>query len=231
MLLARLPAIKTVFNIGQYVLSHAVGFVVLRAIAGEQPEFGPLTWIGTFVAMQVSGVLSIALLTSAMSIAEGRPTLADIRHMFRLDAIVTPANTSLALLAAVVVVREPTAVPIMIVPLAAAAIALRAYARERERSETAEFLYEANRTLSNSPEIADAIEGLLAVRATPSAPTTPRSSCSPAPAAPRCARASARTVSATRWNRSTTRPPRRCASAPPTARSRSTRRSTPRSSR
>ena len=104
MLLARLPAIKAVCNIGQYVLAHAVGFVVLRAIAGEAPEFGPLTWVGTFVVMQLGGILSIVAITTAMTLAEGRPTFAEIRQMFRLDAVVTPANTSLALLAAVVVV-------------------------------------------------------------------------------------------------------------------------------
>ena len=61
--------------------------------------------------------------------------------------------------------------------------------------------------------------------AMPSVPTTPRSSCSRRTAAPRCARAWARTASASRWSPSTPAPPRRCAPSPPNARSRSTRRS------
>jgi len=161
MLLARLPTIKVVFNIAQYVLAHAVAFLVLRAITGEHPDFGPVVWIGVFVAMQLGGSLSICLLTVAVTIAEGRLTLAQVRQMFHLDSIVTPANTSLALLASVVVVREPAAVPILLVPLGAALLGFRAYASEKERSEKAEFLYEANRTLSHSPELADAIEALL----------------------------------------------------------------------
>jgi diguanylate cyclase (GGDEF)-like protein len=162
MILTRWPAVKTAFNLAQYVLANAIGFLVLRAIAGEQPEFGPLTWVGTFVAMQVGGLVSVAAIAAARSLTEGRLTRAQMREMFGLDLVVTPANTSLALLAAVVVIREPGAVAIMIVPLAAAALGYRAYAAQRERSEQAEFLYETNRTLSHSPEVADAIEGLLA---------------------------------------------------------------------
>src|SRR5829696_6556209 len=40
--------------------------------------------------------------------------------------------------------------------------AYRAYISEHQRHEKLEFLYEANRTLSRSPEVADALEGLLA---------------------------------------------------------------------
>jgi diguanylate cyclase (GGDEF)-like protein len=161
MAIARLPLIKLTFNMAQYVLTIGLGLVVMRLITGPDPEFGPLLWLGAFVATQLSGVLTILLLAAAMTLADGRLTLAELRQMFGLDAVVTLANTSLALLAAVVMVREPAAVPIIAVPVALAFIGYRAYVTERERSEKVEFLYEANRTLSHSPEIADAIEGLL----------------------------------------------------------------------
>ena len=38
----------------------------------------------------------------------------------------------------------------------------RAYISERQRHEKLEFLYEANRALTRSPEVAEAIEGVLA---------------------------------------------------------------------
>ena len=210
MLLARLPAVKVVFNIGQYVLSHAVGFLVLRAIAGEHPDFGAVTWIGTFVAMQISGAVSIAMLTSVITITEGRPTLAEIRQMFRLDAIVTPANTSLALLAAVIVIREPAAVPIMIVPLAAAAIGSGVRPRARPQRE-------GRVPLRGQPHAVALTGDRRRHRGTarPCARRVPRRPRRDHPvlgtAAPRCAPASARTASATRWSRSTPGPPRRCA--------------------
>jgi diguanylate cyclase (GGDEF)-like protein len=159
--LSRLPPIKLVFNVAQFALASGLGLVLFRVLAGSDPQFGARLWVGAFVATQLGGVVTICLLATAMSLADGRLTLAELRQMFGLDAVVTLMNTSLALLAAVVVVAEPTAVPILLIPIGLAFIGYKAYVEERERSEKVEFLYEANRTLSHSPEVADAIEGLL----------------------------------------------------------------------
>ena len=161
LIIARLPLIKIVFNVAQYVVATGIGLVVLRLIAGAQPEFGPWLWVAIFVAMQLSGVVTIGLLATAIGLAEGPLSRAELRQMLAFDGVVTLGNTSVALLAAVVVISEPAAVPILLVQVALAFAGYRAYASERERSEKVEFLYEANRTLSHSPEVADAIEGLL----------------------------------------------------------------------
>jgi diguanylate cyclase (GGDEF)-like protein len=158
---ARLPPIKLVFNVGQFAVATGLGVVLVHALAGSDAAFDGRLWFGAFVATQAGGLVTICLLATAMTLAEGRLTVAEVRQMFGLDAVVTLANTSLALLAAVVVVAEPSAIPIIPVPVALAFLGYRTYVNERERSEKVEFLYEANRTLSHSPQIADAIEGLL----------------------------------------------------------------------
>ena len=48
------------------------------------------------------------------------------------------------------------------IPGATVFVVYRAYIAERQRHERLEFLYEANRTLARSPEVAEALEGLLA---------------------------------------------------------------------
>ena len=82
--------------------------------------------------------------------------------MFATDLTVTVTNSSLGLVAALIVSTEPWALPLLVVPLLTVFLAYRAYVTERKRGERLEFLYEANRTLSRSPEIAEALEGLLA---------------------------------------------------------------------
>ena len=79
-----------------------------------------------------------------------------------MDLTVTTTNTSLGLAAAVIVVYDPRALPLLVVPLVTVFLAYRAYATERQRHESLEFLYETTRTLSRSPEIVGALEGLLA---------------------------------------------------------------------
>ena len=82
--------------------------------------------------------------------------------MFVMDGVVTMANSSIAVAAAVLVATEPRAGVVLLVPAAIVFAVYRAYVSERQRHEKLEFLYEANRTLTRSPEVAEAIEGVLA---------------------------------------------------------------------
>jgi diguanylate cyclase (GGDEF)-like protein len=157
----RLPALKVVFNLAQHTFSAALGFVVVHLIAGAEPTFGPLVWLGVFVAVQLGGLVTIALIASAMWITEGTISREQVRQMFGMDAVVTATNTSLALLLAVILIEEPRAAPILVIPLGIALYGYRIYVAERQRHEKLEFLYEANRSLSQSREIAQALEGLL----------------------------------------------------------------------
>ena len=156
----RLPAIKFAFNLSQFVFITCVGLLVVHAAAGD--AFGPRAWLGVYAATQLGGVLTIALLSAVIWLAERSLTREQVRQMFGMDAVVTVTNTSLALLLAVVIVDRPPAAPIFLVPLVVAFLGYRNYLAERQRHEKLEFLYEANRTLSESAEVASALEGLLA---------------------------------------------------------------------
>ena len=82
--------------------------------------------------------------------------------MLLMDLTVTTTNASLGLAGAVIVFYDARALPLLVVPLVTVFLAYRAYATERQRHESLEFLYETTRTLSRSPEIVGALEGLLA---------------------------------------------------------------------
>jgi len=156
----RMPAIKFAFNLGQFLLATSVGLVVVHTVAGG--DFGPLAWVGALLATQLGGLITIVLLCGAMYLAEGSLTREQIRQMFGMDAVITVTNTCLALLSAIVIVERPDATPLLAVPALVAFLGYRNYAAERQRHEKLEFLYEANRTLAQSPEMAAALEGLLA---------------------------------------------------------------------
>jgi diguanylate cyclase (GGDEF)-like protein len=161
MLLRRLPLIKFVFNLGQFVLAVALGTMIVHAVAGPVPEFGPRVWFGTLLGTQAGGLVTILLLAAAMSLADGRVSRAEVRQMFGMDLVVTVASTSLALVAAMLVAKTPAGLPFLALPVMIAFGGYRAYVREHERHKKVEFLYQANRSLSESPEVAVAVEGLL----------------------------------------------------------------------
>jgi diguanylate cyclase (GGDEF)-like protein len=160
--LRRLPLIKLTFNLAQLALAVCVAFVILRAIAGQADAMEPRTWIGLYVATLATGALTIACIAGAIAIAEGNMTRGTLRQMFAMDGVVTAANSSIAIAAAVLIATDPRAVVVLVVPAAIVFGVYRAYVSERQRHEKLEFLYEANRALTRSPEVAEAIEGVLA---------------------------------------------------------------------
>ena len=161
-LIRRLEPVKLLFNLAQLALAATLAAALLNAVAGGAGAMEPETWIGLYVATLTSGALTIVLLGIAIAIAEGRPGSSMLAQMFATDALVTLINASIAIAAALVVATDPRAVPVLLIPALTVFAVYRAYISERQRHERLEFLYDANRTLSRSPEVAEALEALLA---------------------------------------------------------------------
>jgi diguanylate cyclase (GGDEF)-like protein len=158
----RLPPIKLVFNLAQFALAACIGIFVVHQLTSVSEELGPHLWAATFLATEASGVLTVLLIGLAISVSEGAVQARTLGQMLVMDFVVSATNTSLALGGAIVVSTDPRAIPLLVVPAITVFLAYRAYLLERQRHERLEFLYEATRTLSRSPEIVQALEGLLA---------------------------------------------------------------------
>jgi diguanylate cyclase (GGDEF)-like protein len=158
----RLPAVKLAFNLAQLGLASSLAVVIMHAVAEPGDTLDPATWLGLYAAILVSSALTIVCIAGAIAITEGGLRLRMLGQMLGMGGAVTLTNSSIAIAAALVVATDPRAVPVLLVPALTLFVAYRAYIAERQRHEKLEFLYEANRTLSRSPEIAQALEGLLA---------------------------------------------------------------------
>jgi len=157
----RVPTIKFVFNVAQFALATCIAVIVVHAIAPVSDQVGPRTWIAVLLATQAGGLVTVLLIACAISLSEGLVPRKTVAHMLFMDLVVTMSNASLALCGAVLTAADARALPLLLVPAATLFAAYRAYLSERERHTRLEFLYEANRTLARSHEIAPALEGLL----------------------------------------------------------------------
>ena len=106
-------------------------------------------------------MLTIAQILCAIVLTEGHVSRDQVRQMFGMDLVVTVTGTAMALVCSILWIERPEAAPLLLVPIMVAFLGYRAYVRERQGHEKVKFLYEANRTLSESPEVAVALEGLL----------------------------------------------------------------------
>jgi diguanylate cyclase (GGDEF)-like protein len=96
-----------------------------------------------------------------MVLTGGMVSRDQVRQMFGLDHAVALLGTALALVWAIVWIDRPEAAPLLLVPILIVFVGYRAYIQEREGHEKVKTLYEANRALSESPEVAVELEGLL----------------------------------------------------------------------
>jgi diguanylate cyclase (GGDEF)-like protein len=158
----RLMPVKFAFNLAQLAFVTCVAVVIVQALATPGDPLEPRTWIALYVATVVTGALTIACIAGAIAITESGMSRTTLRQMFAMDGVVTLTNSSLAIAAALVVSIDARAVPVLLIPSLTVFAIYRAYVSERQRHEKLEFLYEANRALSHSPEVAEAIEGVLA---------------------------------------------------------------------
>jgi len=159
--LRRMPPVKLAFNLAQYALVTAVLILVVHFAASADPAFGWITWGAVLAATQIGGLLAIVQILAAMVLTEGRVSRDQVRQMFGMDLVVTMGGTVMALVVGILWIERPEATPLLLILILGAIVGSRAYVQEREGHEKADFLAEANRTLSESPEVAVALEGLL----------------------------------------------------------------------
>ena len=161
LVLRRMPPVKLAFNLAQYALVTAVLIVVVHLAASADPGFGWITWGAVLAATQIGGVLDDRADPRRDGADRGarlaRPGAPDVRH----GPVVTMTGTVIALVVGILWIERPEATPLLLIPILVAFVGSRAYVQEREGHEKAKILYEANRTLSESPEVAVALEGLL----------------------------------------------------------------------
>ncbi len=157
----RLAPVKLAFNLSQFAFAASLATLVVHIVAPAAAGLEPATWAAVLLATQASAVITVLLIGLAITLSEGGLKLGTIAQMLTMDFVVTATNTCLALSGAIVVSSDARATPLLVVPALVVFLAYRAYLMERQRHERLEFLYEATRTLSRSPEMVLALEGLL----------------------------------------------------------------------
>ena len=136
--------------------------VIVHVAASADPGFGWITWGAVLVASLIGSVLTTAQILAAMALDRGQGVRAP--RSARCSAWTTRSRSSARRSrssAALVWIDRPEASPLLLIPTIIAFLCYRAYIQEREGHQKVKTLYESQQTLSESPEVAVALEGLL----------------------------------------------------------------------
>ena len=153
--------IKTAFNLANFVCIAAVSLLIVHSLARIDGVPGPQEWAIAFVATTVATVIGAVTIALVITLSGGAPQFEKLPEMIRFGSMVSLANTSLALLAVVIIQTDPTRLWLMALPLLIVFVAYRAYLSEREKHERLELLYQSSRILQHSPELDSSLVAIL----------------------------------------------------------------------
>lgn len=142
----RQPRIKALFNVFNLSLHTAVSILLFDLLAPDE-GLGALSVVAVIGACLLGGVVASVMITLVIRASEGELDARQLGDMFVFSALVALANSSLGLMALKLGVNELWSVLLLIVPVALAGGAYRAFVRERNQREQLQFLLSANKKL------------------------------------------------------------------------------------
>jgi diguanylate cyclase (GGDEF)-like protein len=157
----RQSVLKALFNLANFAVTSSVAIFLLRATVSRGSHFGATVWCATALTIAMSALLGGLTVNIAISLSERRIQLGRLGFAFVMLLGSAFTNVSIGLVAATVIDYRPSAAWLLTIPAATVFVAYRAYIREREKHEILEFLYAANRILTQNPELEQAIVALL----------------------------------------------------------------------
>jgi diguanylate cyclase (GGDEF)-like protein len=156
---------RAVFNGVLGTLETAIATVVFTRFAHGLALREPQAWASAYLAVLVAGFVGALLVTFVIALNDGRVSLATLREAVVLGALVGAANSTLGVVA-VLLVDTSAAARWLLLALAAVLVGgYASYATLRERHHGLESLFGFTRSLARRPESEDAVPALLRLAA------------------------------------------------------------------
>ncbi|HEX9713999.1 MAG TPA: EAL domain-containing protein [Actinomycetota bacterium] len=157
---------KLLFNLSHFALETSLAILIFRSVAALGAEVQPRDWGAAFLATGIATALALNAIFIAVSLSQGRSDVEALPRTLLLGGTTTMANTSLALLGATVVWRDPTAIWLLLIPAATLFIAYRTTMAMQDRQQSIEALYESTRITAaheQNSEVGSLLEQLRAM--------------------------------------------------------------------
>ena len=159
--LRRQQPIKAVFNVAHLSLESGLAMFTFAALRSGGSSIVPADWAAALAACMIAAVTGALYVGAAVTLSQGRPSPRLIVRNFSFALISAACNTSLGLAAATILALEPRSAWLTLAPIVAVFFSYRAFSRQREKTDSLQFLYESTRVLQKSGTVQDALVALL----------------------------------------------------------------------
>jgi diguanylate cyclase (GGDEF)-like protein len=155
----RQPAIKLVFNLANLAFTTAFAALLFRVVLQSADPIGPVGWGATILAAIAADVVTLVMISGAISLATG--TRPDVTKVVGSGSVASFFNTCLGLVTVTVLWIRPDAIWLPLVLAGLMVGAYRIYGSVRQKHESLETLYASTRLLQQTWDIETAQATLL----------------------------------------------------------------------
>jgi diguanylate cyclase (GGDEF)-like protein len=156
---------RAVFNGVLGTTETAIATVVFTRFAQGYALREPAAWAAAYLGVLVAGFVGALLVTFVIALNDGRVSLATLREAVVLGALVGAANSTLGIVAVLLVDTSAAARWLLVALTAVLVGAYASYATLRERHQGLESLFGFTRSLARRPDAEDAVPALLRLAA------------------------------------------------------------------
>ena len=158
----RQAARKLSFNLSLFALETSLAALMFRSVVGEHTGVGPRSWGAALLACLLANCVGALGVSAVIAITTGGLQRTAVRRMLVEGVALGPlANTSLALVATVVLWYEPVAALLLVSLVMVLVVAYRAYSALSRRYANLQRLYAFTRETQRQVDGTEAVVNML----------------------------------------------------------------------
>jgi PAS domain S-box-containing protein len=159
--LQRRAPVKAVFNLGMYGTALAPAIGLYHLVAGDAGLLGVRGMTAMAVGVATFALVNLLLISQLLAVLEERPFWDVVQESSKLSTLIFLGNSAVGLIGVVLWLREPVALPAVLLPAATLWLAYRSAERQMQERDRFQHLYEVGRAFASSLVLEEVLPNVL----------------------------------------------------------------------
>jgi hypothetical protein len=157
----RRAPVKAVFNLGMYATALAPAIGLYHLLVGDAGLLSASGMTAMAVAIAVFALINLLLISQLLALIEDRPLWDVVQESSKLSLLIFLGNSAVGLIGVVLWLREPVALPAVLLPAATLWLAYRSAERQMQERDRFQHLYEVGQAFASSLVLEEVLPNVL----------------------------------------------------------------------
>jgi PAS domain S-box-containing protein len=160
-LVQRRAPVKAVFNLGMYATALAPAIGLYHLVAADAGLLSASGMTAMAVAIAIFALVNLLLIGQLLALIEDRPLWDVVQESSKLSLLIFLGNSAVGLIGVVLWLREPVALPAVLLPAATLWLAYRSAERQMQERDRFQHLYEVGQAFASSLVLEEVLPNVL----------------------------------------------------------------------